>query len=78
MTYEHGEDLCLNCAKPVNPNTAIWLYMNCSTGEFTDSEEVGKEWEERGENQGAFAFGPDCGPRMLKDHNKCKFKGAGH
>lgn len=67
---------CLSCGKEIkNPATAKALYMHCATNEFTDSEEVAREWGD--DNQGAFLFGPECYKKVLADSSKCRFEGDG-
>jgi len=76
MSDQHiPSDPCLSCGKSIKPGRGVWLSMHCTSGEFTDSDEVAEEWGDM--NQGAFVFGADCAKKVLKDGRACEFKGSG-
>lgn len=55
---------CHRCDQPLNPDTAVWLVLSCSTGRFyaTDAEA-----DATGCNQGGFVFGAACARRQLAE-----------
>jgi hypothetical protein len=65
-SIRHGvtEFSCEKCGKPLDPETLVWLELNCLTLEY--AEPGAASWSETPQSQGCFPFGADCAKRLLK------------
>lgn len=56
---------CYRCGRELDPESVVWLELNCSTGEWVESDSA--PWSDGPESQGCFEFGKACAARVLRE-----------
>ncbi len=65
-----GKETCERCHKPVDTEKAVWFPYNSKKGKFQTKGYLPKK-----DNQGYFAFGPDCAKIVEKNPDGWKHVG---
>jgi hypothetical protein len=56
---------CIRCGEKLNPEKAVWLELNHTTGRYHKAGDVTEN-----ESQGCFEFGRSCAQSVLKNNGE--------